>query len=172
MSFLVQVYRCYSTFIVPFSSIFSMGSVTVALVTIQLIRVRSCVRPLVRFRAEWFRLRFGPSVHPLSCTVVTGSFPYVRRRSPSCHRSFRNRICSSLFVVVFVRVTAAGFPPFVFVFFTALVLPGFSRPPRLSSLAAFSKSLSRSSKRKTCATAVQPPEDVRLFYSWASNRIQ
>lgn len=161
----------------------------VALVTIQLIRLRSCVRPLVRFRAEWFRLRFLVSVRPSSfLTVVPDSFrgvrpspfvhsgyglvPYVRLRSPSCYRSFRNRICSSLFVVVFVRVTAAGFPHFLFVFFTALMLPGFSRPPRLTSLAAFSKSRSRSSKRKTCAPAVQPLEDVRLFYSWASNRIQ
>jgi len=104
MSFLVQVYRCYSTFIISFSSIFSKGSVLVALVTIQLIRVRSCVRPLVRLRAEWFRLRFS-CVRP-SVFFLDSGFGFVSGRSSIAFRAqwLRVRFRTS----VFVRLRATG----------------------------------------------------------------
>ncbi|CAK9865417.1 unnamed protein product [Sphagnum jensenii] len=80
----------------------------VALVTIQLIRVRSCVRPLVRFRAEWFRLRFLVSVRPSSfLTVVPDSFRGVRP-SPFVHSDYG-----------FVSVRPSSF---------AFVLPEFPEP--------------------------------------------
>ncbi len=84
----------------------------VALVTIQLIRLRSCVRPLVRFRAEWFRLRFlvsvRPSVRPSSfLTVVPDSFRGVRP-SPFVHSGYG-----------FVSVRPSSF---------AFVLPEFPEP--------------------------------------------
>lgn len=80
----------------------------VALVTIQLIRLRSCVRPLVRFRAEWFRLRFLVSVRPSSfSTVVPDSF-WAVRPSPFVHSGYG-----------FVSVRLSSF---------AFVLPEFPEP--------------------------------------------
>ncbi len=79
----------------------------VALVTIQLIGVPSCVRPLVRFRGEWFRLRFGASVRPSPfvpsgygfVSVRPSSFAFVPPEFPERYlfvafrRGVRSRYC-------------------------------------------------------------------------------